>query len=448
MNKICIGVETMKIAILTMFNGLSNTYSLVNVVSEQLKMLLADNIEIKLLVSEHCPDSERTGIYADKRINWVKIINSENKEIFHWKNYTKVTDEIEPNFFHQAELITKDYIKHLEDVDICIMHDILYQGTHLIHNVAIREAQKSLPNVKFVAFTHSAPVRHLEAPYPINCLYKNMPNTTFIYPTECGLKAIANQYNTDIKNCYYINNSIDILQTANNELLEITKYVDFTQSDILIVYPARLTMAKRFHIITKFASYIKKYCHKNISIIFCDFASTDIPSDTYKYIIKDIGIKNGLNEKDIIFTSECGFKNGVTRETVFELFALSNLYICPSYSESFGLTVIEAASRGNYIVLNEAVPALKEIGTNIHAHFMRWSARNFDFDTHETYHPSEEMYYIDHAQKIIHDMENNPTIKAKTLARTRYSNQWIYDNQLKPLLLRLINKNPPLTKTN
>ncbi|MEG0025909.1 MAG: glycosyltransferase [Bacilli bacterium] len=427
----------MKIAILTMFNGLSSTYSLVNVVSEQVKMFLNDNITVKILVSEHCLDTERTGIYADKRIEWIKVVNSLNNKIFHWRNYTKIGDKIDNDFFWQAELITKDYIKYLADVDICIMHDILYQGTHLIHNVAIREAQKSLPNVKFIAYTHSAPIEHVNASYPIDCLYKDMPNTTFIYPTECGLQAIANQYNTSLKNCYCVNNSIDMLQNTNKELQEIKKYIDFSNYDIIIVYPARLTMAKRFHIITEFASYIKKYCHKSVAVIFCDFPSADIPSDTYKYIIKDTGIRNGLSEHDIIFTSECGFKNGVARETIFELFTLSNLYICPSYSESFGLTVIEAASRGNYIVLNEAVPALKEIGTNINAHFMRWSARNFTFDTHETYHPSEQMYYLDHAQHVITNMENNPVIKAKTLARTRYSNKWIYDKQLKPLLVNL-----------
>ncbi|MEG0022430.1 MAG: glycosyltransferase [Bacilli bacterium] len=430
----------MKIAILTMFNGLSSTYSLVNVVSEQLKMLLNDNIKVKVLVSEHCPDDERTGIFKSDRIEWIKVVNSQNGEIFHWKNYNRITEKVDEKFFKQAELITNDYIKYLSDVDICIMHDILYQGTHLIHNVAIRNAVKSLPHVKFLSFTHSAPVKHEELEYPFDCLYKEMENTTFIYPTTCGLDAISKQYNTDIKNCYCVNNSIDIIENNNEELNEIKKHIDFTKSDIIIVYPARLTMAKRFHIITEFAGYFKKYCDKKVSVIFCDFPSSDIPSDTYKYIIKDTGIKNGLDEEDIIFTSECGFKNGVSRKTVFDLFTLSNLYICPSYSESFGLTVIEASSRGNYIVLNEAVPALKEIGTNIDAYFMRWSARNFFYDTFENYNPSERLYYIEHAKKIVLNMENNPIIKAKTLSRTRYSNKWIYDNQLKPLLLNLTKK--------
>ncbi|MEM1485981.1 glycosyltransferase [Oscillospiraceae bacterium PP1C4] len=429
----------MTIAILTMFNGLSNTYSLVNVVREQLEMFLDHDIKVKMLVSEHCPDRERVGIFADERIEWVKIVNSENGELFHWKTYTRADDKIHDRFFHEAEIISKDFIKHLQDVDICIMHDILYQGVHLVHNVAIREAQKVLPNVRFLSFTHSAPAKYIEAPYPINCMFSEMPNTTFVYPTEGGLNAIAKQYNTDISNCACVSNSVDIMLGMHEETIEIGKHVDFSKSDLVIVYPGRLTMAKRFHVIAEFAGYMKKYCSKSVSIVFCDFPSSDINPETYKYMIKVCGIKSGLDAKDMLFTSDCGFENGVKRETVFDLFSLSNLFICPSYSESFGLTVIEAASRGNYIVLNEAVPALEEIGNNIDAYFMRWSAKNFDHDTFEKYHPSEKFYYMQHAQSIIQNMQNNPVIKAKTLARTRYSNQWIYENQLKPLLLNLLN---------
>ena len=46
-----------------------------------------------------------------------------------------------PEFYQEAEWIAKDYIQHLQDVDVCIMHDILYQGWHLLHNIAIRKAQ-------------------------------------------------------------------------------------------------------------------------------------------------------------------------------------------------------------------------------------------------------------------------------------------------------------------
>ncbi|MEG1457430.1 MAG: glycosyltransferase, partial [Bacilli bacterium] len=260
----------MKVSILTMFNGLSSTYSLVNVVAEEIKMLLSDNIEVSILVTEHCPDNEKVGIFLDPRIKWIKIINSRNNKIFNWRTYSKDNNIVHKSFYKEVSLIKKDFIKYLSSSDICIMHDILYQGTHLIHNVAIRKAQKYLPKLQFISLSHSAPIPHIKTKYPISCLYEEMPNTTYIYPTQVGLDSISKQYNTSINNCYCINNSIDTLESKNEEVNIIKKHINM-YADILIVYPARLTMSKRFHIITLLASYIKKYSKKTVSIIFCDF---------------------------------------------------------------------------------------------------------------------------------------------------------------------------------
>ncbi len=135
-----------------------------------------------------------------------------------------------------------------------------------------------------------------------------------------------------------------------------------------------------------------------------------------------------------MFTSDIGYPDSFPRESVFELFLLSNLFICPSYSESFGLTVLEASSRGNFLVLNEAVPALRELGDKLGAYFMRWDARNFGYDTHEKYTPSERDYYEEHGQIIVDLMREDRSLNAKTVARNKYNYRWIYRNQLTPLL--------------
>ena len=148
----------MKVAILTMFSGLSTTYSLVNVVADQIKMLLDAHVAVRVLVSETCPDNERTGIFLSKDIEWVKITNTLNGRNITWHDYSAPAGHVHETFFQEADLIAADFVRHLKDVDVCIMHDILYQGWHLVHNVAVRQAQESLPNVKFLAFTHSMPV--------------------------------------------------------------------------------------------------------------------------------------------------------------------------------------------------------------------------------------------------------------------------------------------------
>ena len=210
--------------------------------------------------------------------------------------------------------------------------------------------------------------------------------------------------------------------------------IDIYNYEVLSVYAGRLTTGKRFEKVAALLGAIKNKTGKNTKVIFCDFPSADIDSKVYKEIIKAEGRKFGLSDYDILFTSDTGFKYGFPRQSVLELFTLSNLYICPSFSESFGLTVLEAGSRGNYIVLNEAVPALNELGSRLGAYFMRWDARNFGFDTHETYNPSEKAYYEEHGEIIVRNMENDKAIKTKTIIRNRYNIDWIRINQLMPLL--------------
>lgn len=427
----------MKVAILTMFNGLSRTYSLVNVVAEHIRMLLDAGEQVKVLVSQDCNDRERHGIFLDERIEWVKVTNRYNNKQIQWRDYKSPTVKVHDTLLEEAQTVGEDLVEKLKDVDVCMMHDIHYQGWHMIHNLAIRYAQPKLPNVRFIAMTHSMPdtlYAGKDLQWPYNARYSPMPNTIYAYPTEGGLKSLSIQYNVDISKCKAINNTIDLIESMSDDIKKLHEKVDLLSSDILIVYPARLTTAKRFDKIAQFAGVIKRTTQKSVKIIFCEFPSIDIDQTMYKKTIIAQGVTQGLSNEDIVFTSDYGYLSGVSRNMVLELFTLSNLYICPSLAESFGLTVLEAASRGNFIILNESVPALKEIGEVLDAYFMKWDARNFTSITKEIYEPNEEEYYKFHAKNIVEKMENNPVLKAKLITRKRYSPKWVYENQLKPLL--------------
>lgn len=425
----------MKVAILTMFSGLATTYSLVNVVADQIKMLLEAQVELKILVCETCPDEERWGIFRDPRLEWVKITNTCNGAPIVWHDYSQSVGSVHEGFYEEARQIAEDYVRHLRDVDVCIMHDILYQGWHLVHNVAIRQAQESLPGVRFLAFTHSLPVNRpqkLEDPFAAR--FTPMPNTRFVYPTYSGIEALARQYDVPQGSCSVVYNSLPLLEMLSPDVRRVAGSIDLLDAEILAVYPGRLTPGKRFEKVAALAGAIQRKTEQRTKVIFCDFPSADIPGGVYKGLIRTEGSKFGLEEGDLVFTSDLGYEQGFPRAGVFELFGLSNLFICPSYSESFGLTVLEAASRGNFLVLNEAVPALKELGDSLGAYFMRWDGRNFGYDTHERYVPSEQAYYEEHGGIISNLMREDHSLRAKTRTRTRYNGDWICRNQLMPLL--------------
>lgn len=425
----------MQVAILTMFTGLSTTYSLVNVVADQLKMLLRAGVTVKMLVSETCPDEERTGVFRDPRVQWVKITNTLHGQPIRWYDYSGALGTVHDTFYEEADAIAADFVHHLRDVDVCILHDILYQGWHLVHNVALRRAKAQLPRLRFLAFTHSLPVnrpKHMEEPFAAR--FTDLPGTRYVYPTHSGLPALARQYNVPEGRCAAVYNTVPLLESLGPEVQALARQVDLLGAEILIVYPARLTTGKRLEKVAALAGSIQATTERPTQVIFCDFPCADIPAKLYKEMIRTEGRQYGLEEGDVVFTSDLGYENGFPRQGVLDLFQLSNLFLCPSYSESFGLTVLEAASRGNFLVLNEAVPALQELGTALGAYFMRWDARNFGFDTHETYNPSEQEYYAEHSRRIVDRMRQDTSLTAKTKVRTQYNLDWICKNQLLPLL--------------
>lgn len=425
----------MNIGLLTMFRTLRPSYSLVHVVENQIKVLLDRGNNVKLFVSESCKEEERYGSYLDARLEWIKITNTVEGEAIIWHNYAEPEQELHNGFEKEVEVIAKDLEVKLKGIQVCIVHDILYQGMHYLHNCAVRKAQKYLPEIGFIAFTHSFPVIRPKVlnEYSLG-RFIPMPNTLYVFPTQAGISALAKQYNVPEGKCRVVYHTAPLIGDMSELVVNISQTHQLLAADILIVYPARLTIGKKLDKVAALAGTLKTLSNKSIKIIFCDSTSRDTDAPKYKTFVRFTGEEYGLDKEDIVFTSDEGYEEGIPRESVLELFALSNLYICPSASEAFGLTVVEAARQGNLLVLNENVPALKEIGKQLGAYFMQWDARVEDIIEQAHYLVPEPTYYGKHAKELLRLLENNPVLKAKTKIRQQFNNEWIWKNQLEPLL--------------
>lgn len=418
-----------------MFNGLASTYSLVNVVETHVQMLLDHDIEVKLIVTENCPDHERWGSFLDERIQWVKIKNEWNGKQIEWHDYSNPDKKLHKTFYQEVDFFAAQFEEVLSDVKVCMMHDMLYQGWHYVHNIAIRKVQPLLPKLRFVAFTHSFPAqRPIKIAEGMEGRYTPMPKTVFAYPSYSGIPALAKQYQVAEARCQVVYNIVPMIESLGEDVQKLHQEVDLTAPEILIVYAGRFSTGKKFEKVAAVAGSIKRVNEKTVKVIFCDFPCMDTPTEDYKKAIRYVADFYGLAPEDLIFTSEHGYPNGFPRQGVLDLFTLSNLYICPSFSETFGLTVIEAASRGNFIVVNKCVPALEEIGKVLGAYFMEWDAHHYGYDTKQQYHPSEKLYYDERGKEIVTLMRESNPLKAKTMARTQFTKEWIWENQFQLLL--------------
>ncbi|MGL4738997.1 MAG: glycosyltransferase, partial [Cellulosilyticaceae bacterium] len=308
-------------------------------------------------------------------------------------------------------------------------------GWHYIHNIAIRQVAQKLTHLRFIAFTHSFPLKRPPSPVAhLLAFYTPMPRTRYVYPTYSGIPALANQYQVPEGHCHVVYNTLSLLSFLSPEVRTLHEHVNLYDTDLLIIYPARLTPSKQLEKVAMLVGSIYDTCEKTAKIIFCDFPSLDIDATLYKEQIKQCTLPYNFPTSNIIFTSDIGFPTGLPRQAVLDLFTLSNLFVCPSFSESFGLTVLEAASRGNLLVLNECVPALEELSYKLHPYLMRWPAHTFEGDLIPTYPHSEKHYYATHAKQIVQKLLQNEVLVAKNAVRLYYSQEWIWHNQLAPLL--------------
>lgn len=425
----------MKVAILTMFSSLDSTYSLVGVVADQLQMLLSHNISVKLVVSETCPDSDRPGIFSDSRIEWVKVKSSIDGTPIRLYDYSNPESELHDTFYNEAKFFAAEFEKALKDVDVCMMHDILYQGGHYVHNIAIRMAQKNLPDVRFLSFTHSLPnKRPLHVSEAMSGRYTPMENTFFIYPSRSGITSLAQQYNVPEGFCRTVYNSAPVMNYVDESVQKLHQQTSLLNTEYLIVYPGRFSTGKKFEKVAALAGTIKRLSEKTAKVVFCDFPCADTPADEYKAAIYYVADFYGLDRDDVVFTTDFGYPHGFPRAGVLDLFSLSNLFICPSLSEAFSVTLLEAASKGNFLVVNECVPSLREAGEALGAYFMKWDAKYTDYNMIQQYTPSERAYYERHSAEIIRMMREDKVCLAKTTIRNRFNPEWIWENQLKPLL--------------
>ncbi len=425
----------MKIGILTMFSGLSEYYSLVNIVSEQIYMMLqeSNDIEIVLIVTEDCKD-EKKGIFADDRIIWKKISTNINGRKIELGNFIEEKIDEDQYFNEDIVYLSNQFEEVLRDIDVCIMHDILYLYQNYKYNMALRKARKKVSKTKFLSFCHSYPLqREKEITLENFGVFTHMENTIHIAPSQSCIPALAKQYNVPESFCRVVHNTIPIISNCTKEVQDLHRKVNLMDTEILVTYPARFVMAKRFEKVAALCGSLKKYGNKSIKIIFCDSSKQSDYKEYIKYV-KDIGKIYGLNNQDIVFASEQGYIQGLDRKSVLDLFELSNLYICPSFSESFSLTTLEAAQKGNFLILNKSVEALNELGNNLGAYFMKWDGLQDGYRHKQIYPEGEEKYYEKNIYNIIKLMKDTQVTNAKTKIRTRYNSDWVWKNQLKPLI--------------
>lgn len=382
-------MSTKKIAIFTTFSDNPQAYSLNRIVQNQITMLLDNGYEPTVIVAESFVPNE---LYADKRVTLKHIPN------------VPVHNEVKKDetFEEDVEKIYQALKEALKDVEVVLTHDVVYQPACLKHNFAARRLAQEL-NVKWLHWIHSAtsPTTlsnlkpHFEDKY-LETMAKPFPNSYYIFFNHYSIPRIAQNFGVPeemVKVVHHPSNLKEIYGFSDlvNNFVKFKKIYD---ADAICVYPVRLDRGKQVEYVIKTMAMLKNF-NLSIKVIVVDFHSTGGDKVVYRDDLKNIAVDYGLNQDELIFTSEARpeWNAEMPYEDVLSLMRMANVFIMPSVSESYSLITQEAGLNKCVMVLNQDFPPFRDIfGSN--AIFRKYSSNidvmnGMDGNTQTRYGPNE-----------------------------------------------------------
>ncbi len=154
-----------------------------------------------------------------------------------------------------------------------------------------------------------------------------------------------------------------------DRMIKLVGMREIISADILAFYHGELSQKCQLENLAIICGSIKRHSSASVKLVFCDSASKDIPPEIYKRIIRAKGVRAGLFEDDVVFTSDMGFSDGFPREFMKSLYTLSNLYI--SAHEPNIEDILQAAAAGNFVIVTDSGRKIRALCENIGAYILR-----------------------------------------------------------------------------
>lgn len=416
----------MKIGILTNFLDPHPGLSLTSIVSDQITMLSKYVHDVTLFVAdrystEHYQLEPRGSYHVRKVIPHPDLVDYSTRK------------DISEEHLKASEEIAKVFVQEFKDFDLIITHDFIFTGWKLPYALAIMEASRNLPTVKWLHWIHSV-ARHNFDWWDLS---EYGPNHKIVIPNRTHKKLTAAMYATDSYNVKCIPHIKDIRvweDFCEDSWAFLETFPSVIHADVIQCYPAstdRLEPKGLDKVIQAFGA-MKKF-NRSVSLIVANQWATGTQPKQNVMDYLELAYRHGLRGSEFIFTSqfdEPRFDLGIHRHFLRDLMKLSNVFFFPTTEESFGLVLPEVAlSSGCLPVLNFNCAVLHEI-TNRRGLFFEYPANGRDVQ-HEN---GEEQFTRGVSGIVLDQMEEEESVSARTFIRQNFNLDTIYRKYYEPLL--------------
>jgi glycosyltransferase involved in cell wall biosynthesis len=422
-----------KVLILTQFGQFTEAYSLTRVVMNQIRMLVDHGYKPIITVGQHFLPVQD---FKDKAVTLKRIPDV--------PVYNEV--KIDPTFDQDILAIEKALASALEGVDVVLTHDIIYQPACLKHLIAAKRIAVRNPQIRWLHWIHSA-----TSPYTLSDLrphfkdeYRKIirekfPHSFYIFFNHYSIPRIAQNFQVDDFDVKIVHHPTDIkrfykIEDSSWELIQRKKIL---QKDVICVYPIRLDRGKQVEKVIKTIASFKKL-GKSVCLIIGDFHSTGGDKVEYRNECKQIAKQWNMDDTDIIWLSEqkSDWNVEVPYQVISDFFRISNVFVCPSVSESYSLITQEAGLSGVSMVLNRDFPPFRSS--------FGWAPHEIPFSSNidaltgldgstTTNVEDEDTFYREAAGILNYELEQDRPLVFKTALRKYRNLDYVFEHELEPL---------------
>ncbi len=417
----------MKVGLLVALSDLNPAYSIAGVARDHLEMLKDHEFELVFITTSDFTDHGKVPKNVEVR-TYPRIKDYSEPGTDKWNEGTFIS------YVNEAGSVLKTV---LADLDHVITHDLLFLDCYLWANCAIREAQKELPNIKWLHWVHSGPGQRREETWPMSELYRGLPNSQYCYPNGTDITKVAEMLNIPEGAVRKVFNTVSPLGLYDFHDLTKKLWTDYKlwDQDYICVYPTRCTYAKQPHKLINLMANIKAH-QKKVKLIICNSWANGEDEIKFTQSMREEGEKLGVSS-DLIITSELGkeWELGVPRQVVTDLMRVSDMFVMPSISETASLVMLEAALAKNLIMVNEDLCCMMEFGGQ---RIDDGSSKRVIYSQLGSYTKNQidesDVWYCDQANRFIQYSEDDKAISFFKYVRRYHSPEWVYINQVQPLL--------------
>ena len=372
------------------FNDLPDNYSLSHVVREQMHMLLEHGHECHFITSK--------GFHAE--VPEGVIVHS------------VLTHDVKHEDFDEA----------ISGMHCVFTHDVVYLPVYKNHDKAIREAIEKHPDIKWLHWSHSAP-NPSDPREP-------MKNSTYIGLNMWDLPRLAEQFGVPEAKCRLVYNPVspDLFFDWHPFTKHLVDKHNLLECELLFIFPFDTGRweAKGGPKVLKLVQKLRDR-KLNAKVVFINAAAND---KGRRQMVEEL---QKSHEEYAIFTSleDEQYAASVPRRVVRELMEVGNVFPLLSQSEACSLTMLEAGLCGMIVILNADFPPFMEFGRQDLVFWMKVSSDR----AATNYGPQgEDGYYASAAQNLHAFYERHANLRFKNRIQKRFNREFIWTQQLEPLL--------------